>query len=346
MQQDSRPGATTDEKPEPKPHWWTRLQAWDHQLSVAKGFTLVTLLTGFFGGYFQYLSSYEDKVGTLAKSDMEQATAAFVDISNAFAEAQMLQELIFYNFSAAIDADADAGNKGMTTQAGNEEFEPYTKARVGLRQNSPVFAHKAEIYIDWASDIGRDPAAPRVLDADPLTEALLGKYDFDCDAEANMPYLSATVPASVDEPQSTCSADSPSPKPAERINLCARAPATGKVDSRKGPITIDWQSAKHHVLTMHYCFEQSHRQIATARIWASKNPVSEARAKAFRENEDRYAATLDKQVMRLNAFMSLTMAHLESIRVKYRPSGFFCHVPLVRDAIGLFTTRCTPLRTG
>ncbi len=39
------------------------------------------------------------------------------------------------------------------------------------------------------------------------------------------------------------------------------------------------------------------------------------------------------------------MSQLERIRVKYRPSGFFCHVPLVRDAIGLVSKRCTPVST-
>jgi hypothetical protein len=44
--------------------------------------------------------------------------------------------------------------------------------------------------------------------------------------------------------------------------------------------------------------------------------------------------------------MSLTMSQLERIRVKYRPVGFVCHIPLVRDAIGTFSKRCTPIRTA
>ena len=54
---------------------------------------------------------------------------------------------------------------------------------------------------------------------------------------------------------------------------------------------------------------------------------------------------LNDEVIRLDAFMSLGMSQLERIRVKYRPSGFFCHVPLVRDAIGLVSKRCTPVST-
>jgi hypothetical protein len=348
MQQESaivleKPAA---EKPETGPRWWTRLRFWDRQLSAAKGFTLVTLLAGFFGGYFQYLNAYQQQVGTLAKADMETATAAFVDISNAFAEAQMLQQLLFQNFSAAIDATGDAGNKAMTTQDGNDNYGPYTKARIELRQNSQVFARKAEIYIDWASDLGRDPATPRVPGSDPLTEWMLGKYDFDCDAEANMPYLAVAETTSRDDPETACTAGVAQWKPAQRMGLCARKPAAGRVDDRKPSVTIDWQSTKHHLLTMHYCFEQAHRQIATARIWASQNPVSNERVQEFRDDQDRLAVSLNRQAVRLNAFMSLTMAHLESIHVKYRPAGFFCHVPVVRDAIGLFSARCTPVRAN
>lgn len=324
-----------------KPTLWARLAAWDSKLSVAKGLTAVTLLTGFFGGYFQYLNAYEDKVSALAKADMDTATATFLAISNAFAEAQTLQQLIFYNYAAIADGGADAGGLGMVTKAGNDGFDPYMKARTQLRRDAAVFAHKAEIYIDWASDTGRDPAAARLLDQDPLTEALLGLYDFDCDAEANMPSF---APPPAPGGQDPCTAPTgPTPAPSQQLQLCARDRKAGGIDRNRPSITIDWQSAKHHVLTLHFCFEQSHRQIATARVWASQNPVSDERAKAFKDNEDRYAARLDRQVVRLNAFMSLAMAHLESIRVKYRPTGFLCHVPLLRDAIG---SRCMPIRTA
>jgi hypothetical protein len=334
----SRPRST----PGSRPGLWTRVTAFDRRLSVAKGLTLVTLLTGFFGGYFQYLSSYEDKVGAQARADMDAATRTFVELSNSFAEAAMLQELIFYNFKASLGAEDDVGDKKMTAEAGSEIFPDYVKARTNLRKQSSIFAHKAEIDIDWASDIGRDPAAPRLLGLDPLNETLLGTYNFDCDAEANLPRLSVLgLPAAPAAAPPSCTATAAS----QTVNVCART-ADGAIDAGKSPFTIDWQSAKHHVLTMHYCFEQLHRQIVTARIWASKNPVSPERDRAFRDNQATYEANLDRQVVRLNAFMSVSMAHLERIRVKYRPSGFFCHVPLVRDAIGLFSNKCTPIRTA
>src|SRR6201995_636205 len=197
------PTAAADQVTEARPGWWTRVAAFDQRLSVAKGLTIVTLLTGFFGGYFQYLSSYEDKVSAQAKADMEAATKTFVDISNAFAEAQMLQELILYNYEASLSPKDDIGDKQMTTKAGIGIFPKYTDARTGLRQNGRVFADKAEIYIDWASDLSRDPAAPRVLDQDPLTEAMLGVYNFDCDAAATLPQLAPPGPSPAGSP-ATC----------------------------------------------------------------------------------------------------------------------------------------------
>lgn len=331
------PGATSG--------WWTRLTAWDQRLSVAKGLTIVTCLTGFLGGYFQYLSSYEDKVSAQAKADMEAATTTFVTISDAFAEAQMLQQLIFYNFEVSLNPTNDIGDRQMVEQTRNDVWPDYIKARTDLRKKTNVYAHQAEIYIDWASDLGRDPAAPRVLGLDPLTEELLGAYNFDCDDPANIPALS--VPAAMPLPGAPppCTLGASPATAAETINLCARA-STGAIDTNQSAVTIDWRSAKHHVVTLHYCFEQVHRKIVTARIWASKNPVSDERAQKFRESEERYERSLSNQVLRLNAFMNLTMAHLDNIRVKYRPSGFVCHVPLVRDAIGLFSRQCTPIRTS
>jgi hypothetical protein len=90
-QQEGIGGLTPHQVVSANPGFWTRVQAFDGRLSIAKGLTAVTLLTGFFGGYFQYLNSYEDKVSTLAKADMQAATSTFVEISNAFAEAEMLQ---------------------------------------------------------------------------------------------------------------------------------------------------------------------------------------------------------------------------------------------------------------
>jgi hypothetical protein len=327
--------------------FWKRIQAWDSRLSIAKGLTAVTLLTSFLGGYFQYLNSYDDKVSTQAKADMADATSAFVDISNSFAEAQMLQQLIYFDYADALADVSDSGSNAMITAAAQEVFPNYLKTRIALRLNSNVFARKAEIYMDWPSDRGRDPATADALYQDPLTETLLGNYDFDCSATVNFPhYGTANADAQGSASANVCTTGTADDLKKSTVNLCAVDPATRKINPARPAITIDWHSAKHHVLTMHYCFEMVHSEIETARIWASKNDVSDKRKTEFLARQDRHRAHLYDLVVRQNAFMSLAMSELERIRVKYRPSGFFCHVPLVRDAIGLFSGRCTPIRTA
>ena len=332
------PSTATGEPAKP-PGLWKHIQAWDGKLSLAKGLTAVTLLTGFLGGYFQYLGAYEDKVREQAKTDMAAATQTFLDITNAFAEAQMLQQQIYFDYAATL-GEPDAGNSKMVTQAGYDTFPAYTKARNGLRQNTTIFARKAEIYIDWPSNLSRDPDTAQVSDQDPLSETKLGNYNFDCDA--HLPHF-GNEPASKSGTVCANGGEKDNPK-TSTVNLCAIGDDK-KVDPKLPAIIINWNSAKHHVLTMHYCFEVAHREIATARIWASKNEVSDQKKAEFLAVQGKVRSHLNDEVIRLDAFMSLGMSQLERIRVKYRPSGFFCHVPLVRDAIGLVSKRCTPVST-
>jgi hypothetical protein len=330
-----------------RPGLWERIKFWDSQFSVAKGLTVVTLLTGFFGGYFQYLNAYEEKVSADAKEDMANATATFVEISNTFAEAQMLQQIIYFDLKSALGADP--GDTAMSTKNARDTFPDYVKVRTALRQNSGVLARKAELYVDWASDLKRDPAAQKTLDTDPLSETLLGDYNFECDAPLNFPHFMIADtqgedhdPNQADEDSCAAGKEVEDSKRLYLRHLCAKE--DGKVVPDKPSVTINWYSAKHHVLTMHYCFEAAHRRIETARVWASNIDLSEQRKNEFLAGEKQAQADLNNQVIRLNAFMGLAMSQLERIRVKYRPVGFFCHVPLVRDAIGLFSTRCTPVR--
>jgi hypothetical protein len=99
-------------------------------------------------------------------------------------------------------------------------------------------------------------------------------------------------------------------------------------------------------MVMQYCFELAHGQISTARIWASGNEVSDQSRNDFLSRRDAVQASLDEGVLRLDAFLSLVMSQIERIRVKYRPSGPLCHVPIVREIIGTFSPICMPVRTA
>jgi hypothetical protein len=239
----------------------------------------------------------------------------------------------------------------MVAKAARTAFPEYVKTRTSLRDKSRVFARKAEMYIDWVSDLGRDPAAKHELNTDPLTEALLGSYNFDCDDRANFPRFEnmnankRSEPGKVVQDRCVAGSEKTENQRESSINLCARDDH-GKIISQREPVTINWQSAKHHIVTMHYCFGIAHNQIRPARTWASgkDDSVSDGAREDFRKSSATYKSGLDSQVTRLNAFMSLGMSQLERIRVKYRPSDFYCHLPLVRDAIGIFSEKCTPVR--
>src|SRR5437763_15856960 len=118
---------------------------------------------------------------------MTAATKTFMEIANAFSEAQTLQQILFFDFSGALDDSTEASEQALTTKDARGIFPGYENARKTLRQNSNLLARKAEIYIDWASDFGRDAAQARTPTTDPLTQPLLGAYNFDCDDAANFP---------------------------------------------------------------------------------------------------------------------------------------------------------------
>ena len=61
------------------------------------------------------------------------------------------------------------------------------------------------------------------------------------------------------------------------------------------------------------------------------------------EREKEINAQLDDVASRVGAFSSLALYQMERIRVKYRPVGFLCSVPLVRNIPSM---NCFPIRTA
>jgi hypothetical protein len=263
-------------------------------------------------------------VSTQAKDDLTAATLAFTEASNTFSTAMTLQQILFYDYRYTISKGLDSDDKVLETKNARDLYGSYDSARTALRQNIDVLARKMEIYIDWPSDLNRDPAQQNMLGADPMSRPKLGAYNFDCDKF--MPDFSA----------GNSSADLPVPAKALKEN------------SKLQPLHVDWYSAKHHVLTLQYCFETAHAALEIARAWASNSSIDTSTKARFIENDNLKTVQNDhdQQVLRLNAFMTLTMQRLEDIRVKYRATGFFCHVPIVREAISPLGARCSPIRTA
>ena len=310
-------GASAPNSSQRRPGFWQRLKGaairTEKEFAFLKGLAVVSLLGTLIGAYFQYLSAYQDKASALAQEDTAAATSAFTETSNALSLAITLQGLLFYDFIHAVKLNAANDAAALTSKNAHDLYQPYEEASAALRENTNLLARKMEIYLDWASDIGRDPATDADLGVDPISTSLLGVFGFDCDQD--MPTFEVG--------KSTLH----------------------KVKNGKA-LDVDWYSAKHHVLTIEYCFDVTHKTwMEIVRQWASQSSLDQNDvAKFFSEKKaDQLQARLDSEVVRLNAYMSLAMSEIERIRAKYRPNGFWCSVPLVREALG---SKCTPVRVA
>lgn len=340
------PPAAGDIAPKSGPLRW--LWKFNHGLDIVKGLSMVTVLSSLAVGYLQYLNAYQEKVGSQAKEDMAAATTTFTEISRAFSEVQALQQTLYSDFTRAIREKSDASDKALDLKNAQAISERYEKARIALRENIDMLTRKAEVYIDWASDTYRDPADKHNVGDDPLSRQVLRDYAFDCSDKYNFPAF-GNVHAEDDDTQAKHVADDQYCAIAEKpgvddktrpkdafIRICA-----GPQD--KASKRIYWYSAKHHVLTMHYCFEATHNKLTAARQWASRSERDAAKEREIVEREKEINAQLDDLAGRVSAFSSLALYQMERIRVKYRPVGFLCSVPLVRN---IPRVNCFPIRTA
>lgn len=299
----------------PKSGFWQRLKRvlihTEAEFSFLKGLTFVGFLSTLIVAYFQYLSAYQDKVATQAKDDLESATAAFKEASTALSVPLSLQERLISGYYDAIDQKIDTDANAYLTRSMRAINGPYQDAYTALRQNINLLAQSVEIYLDWASDANRDPAINIPPTADPISVSALGTYNFDCDND--MPIFTENG-----------------------YKLVLKGQDGTELD-------VDWYSVKHHILTIYYCFYLTHELMEPAREWASSSPVDTNGKGKFIERKKLLTGRLTKQIVRANAFMGLALNEIEQIRVKYRPNGFWCSVPGVREALG---QRCTPVRVA
>ena len=315
--------ATSGDKPQAgaadaaSPGFWRKLKnatvRTETEYAFFKGITFLGFVGTMIGAYFQYISAYNEKVTTLAKDDLAAATAAFTDASKQLSVPLSLQERLIFSFFAANAPGTDHDNQAFIGANAAKMIAQYDAAYTELRQSINLTAQKMELFLDWASDANRDPAHPGVPTADPINSSLLGAAGFDC--EKHMPSFEAGK---------------------------SRVPLKNAEDGTQ--LTVDWYSAKHNVYTIYFCFEQIHRQMQPVRQWAANPAANPANLQSFMARKDSLEDRLTRQVVRLNTFMNVAMREIEQIRVKYRPRGPYCNVPVVREVINLFSRRCTPVR--
>jgi len=112
------------------------------------------------------------------------------------------------------------------------------------------------------------------------------------------------------------------------------------------PLVIDWYSAKHQLLALYYCFEGDHNRIKAARAWAAKTTIDDKAKANFRASIAQIGDSFDREALRLEAFLTLAAREIEKIQVKFRPRGWYCHIPVLREIVDGLTGKCSPIRTA
>jgi hypothetical protein len=160
----------------------------------------------------------------------------------------------------------------------------------------------------------------------PPQGPLLRDYDFNCSDKSNFPRF-GNVNAKYKSVEETsdedfCAAGGKQDDDAEItpdrafVRICASKNA-------QRATRIYWYSAKHHVVTMHYCFEAAHDRLEAVRVWASKSDCDKTKENEILSQAGQVSTELDNLARRLNAFTSLALFQMERIRVEV-PAGRHC----------------------
>jgi hypothetical protein len=323
------------------------IHAVDRHFTFVRGLSVFTLLSSALVAYFQYLGAYQEKVSIQARDDLKSVSDTFTEISVPFSNVLALQQMLYVDFAKAVRSKSDTNAQALGSKNALEMSKAYEKARTELNEKIDVLARKAEVYIDRPSDMDRDDPAvkhPNVED-DPLSRSLLRDYAFDCSDPINLPRF-----GNVNAAQGKSTQDTPD------RDFCT-SEQKQEIDERTTPqyafiricpgkqldaaVRVYWYSAKHNLLTMHYCFEKLHDRLEPARQWASNSDRDAAKETEMMADAGAIGKSLDGMTRRLNSFNSLALFQMERIRIKYRPAGFICSVPLVRNAFN----SCFPLKT-
>src|SRR6202140_790712 len=312
-------GASAPASPGNKSGFWQSVRRIEQDFAVSK-LAILSVIGTLIGAYFQNLSTYNDKVTAQAKDDMTAATQAFADASSALSVPLALQKQLISGYHNAIATNSDSDNTAYETANAHSIYKSYTGAYRSLSENYNLLARKMELYLDWPSNLTRDPATDSAPTTDIINMSLLNTYGFDC--EDDMPSFQKIDPEDKNKDDSQ----------------------VGLPHHGKPLLTVDWYSAKHNVLAIETCFEITHEAMTPVRQWASGSTVDQvARTKFINTNFDIFSKRASNQLFILNGFMSLAMYDIDKIRVKYRPNGFLCSVPIVRGALG---KKCMPVRTA
>ena len=344
MEQDLPKDTAHTQSPPKEPLSW--LAKCERGFTLFRSLSLVGLVSSLLVSSFQYLNSYQDKVTAQAKENMQNAAKTFDDIATKFSLVQTLQQQLFFDYSTALDDRAGANEQALAVKSAQSVLKDYETAQLTLSETGDLLARKAQMYIDWATNFSRNPLEQETPSSDPLDQTLLRAFDFDCDhnlpqfspskgGAATAPPASAEDACAIDARYNFDAADS-------YVDIC---PKNREKAGTSNSVTIHWFSAKHQVVTMHYCLRSLHEKLAPVRHWASQPEAKPAGNASSQADRERIQGAIELQAKRLNAFMNLATFHMDGIRESYRPDSYVCHVPILISVVSYFNDACTPVTT-
>jgi hypothetical protein len=267
---------------------------------LASATLLISALGWFFSSLVQYNSWRQEHDLKRYQEDFDQANKTFAETSQMLLTSITLQQMLAFNYIDALQLKADDDKSlGFLSAQAKGVNDDYVKARIELRKSIELLARKTEIFVDWPSVVRRqkERSVRRAL-SDPLTIASVEASDIDCD----------DIYAKGDAVENWTS---------------------DKVSTKPGAPSIDWQSAKHHVIVLYACFDQDHKSTQPIRRWATgQTPGAPKIDAAVRKavDTDQLKKRFNRQLDRLRNFMILSMTRIEQIRTKNEPPGYFYHL--------------------
>lgn len=269
-----------------------RILAVDESLDFAKRLTMVSIVLAVAGSYFQYSSWREEQGLALYKEDLNRATEAFSEVSAAIATSMTYQQILFFTYRDAMELEEESEYYKYLYEYSREIYGKYVQSRLSFREKVDVLARRAEIYIDW----------PILLHS---PSELLHRRDLINKSNLDMARFSCALTEG-------------------DLALIKRGGLF-----RYGDVEVDYSRTQHNIVALYHCFNIIHFNMLPIRIWAAgkasrRDMKANSASELTEESANSIRSSLDSQIDRFEAFISLAMKRIEQIRMRNRSGGFVC----------------------
>lgn len=264
--------------------WQGLVAQLDGPLKYVRSLSLFSVVAVIGMAFFQFNQWSIEKTLDRAKTDYDLATQTFDDVVKTLANAQKLQEILFFTYRGAAGAPPERAP--FYVHQAQAVYKDYTTARMELRTGMDRLIYRAQLHIDWASDLDADQTlSSNRYRFDPISETGLDAAHFDCADPRSVP------------------------------NYDRFADLTAIT---VGDMVVDWRSVKHQLVVFYHCFDAIHDLLFPVRVWASGDAPESPRPLPTQADAGalsvRVLPIMDKQVLRLNGISMLALTRIEQIR--------------------------------